>query len=313
MSEETVQTPTFDQAAEAAAATLAKEVPAVDEVTDETNADTDTTQEQTQAETPADAPAETDELLSDEEVATLDVNGQANYKKMQKAFTEKTQKLAAERKEMEAYRDLIKSYQTDPKETIKKLAQQHGLSLAEAAQLVKQEPVKVTPEESEVTRTQLRQLLGEGNEELADGLAKIIDSRAEQIAGSRVKPIEDRQADITRRAAQEAADADLKAFEKSHPDFKTYEPAMRELSTKIQPAEGAKMDVSEYLEMLYKVASLKDSEATQTKKVIDRINKAASSSESKESAIPTNKVTPARPKAPTLEEAFEAAKKGIAW
>jgi hypothetical protein len=48
-------------------------------------------------------------------------------------------------------------------------------------------------------------------------------------------------------------------------------------------------------------------------KVLDRINKSAASSDSQSPSVTTNKVTPTSPKRPTIEEAFDAAKKGIAW
>jgi hypothetical protein len=307
MPEETAPNPTFDQAAEAARATLAN-TPAVEvETKGETESGADTQQEQTQAETPVKESANEDGLLSPEDEATLDDAGKATYKKMQKAYTQKTQKLASELKEVEeikAYKDIIKSFQADPKGTIQRLATEQGLTLAEAA---KQETAKV--EVSADMKTKLRSLLGEGNEELADGLANVF---ADEL-GQRVKPIEERQTEALRKAATEAADSDLKAFEKAHPDFKKYEPEMRELSMKLQPAAGAQMDVGEYLETLYKIASLKDTETSQTKKVLDRINKAAASSEPQGEAVPTSKVTPAAPKRPTIEQAFEAAKRGERW
>jgi hypothetical protein len=110
MPEETVQTPTFDQAAQSAMETLSKESAVVDSKTDDTQTETEQPSEQTQTETQAQETVNEEGLLSDEEVATLDDSGKANYKKMQKAFTEKTQKLAAERKEIEqlkAYREVI--------------------------------------------------------------------------------------------------------------------------------------------------------------------------------------------------------------
>jgi hypothetical protein len=111
--------------------------------------------------------------------------------------------------------------------------------LAEAAAM--QEPAKQSPVEAAGLKAKLRTLLGEGNEELADGLAGVF---AEEL-GQRVKPIEERQTESLRKAANEAADADLKSFEKTHPDFKKYEPQMQELAVKIQPAEGAKMNAAE--------------------------------------------------------------------
>src|SRR3990172_11642241 len=130
MPAETAPNPTCDQAADAAMATLSQTAAVDAEPTGDTDKAPEPTQEQTPTETPVKETVESDELISAEEVATLDDAGKANYKKMQKAFTEKTQKLAAQRKEAEAYKpyqELIKAYQTDPTGTIQKLASQHGL------------------------------------------------------------------------------------------------------------------------------------------------------------------------------------------
>lgn len=51
----------------------------------------------------------------------------------QEAFTQKTQELAAERQELQAARTLAEAYAANPQETVRLLARQSGLTLAEAA------------------------------------------------------------------------------------------------------------------------------------------------------------------------------------
>jgi hypothetical protein len=314
MSEETVQKPTFDQAAESAMKTIAEQK-TVEPAKDDTKAEPPKTEEQPQAETPPEESAETEELLTKEEVATLDEAGKTNYAKMQKAFTTKTQKLAADRKEVERlaqYKELIDDFEKDPAQVIKRLAPEYGLTLAEAA---KQEPVKetVSAEAAQGMQNRLRALLGEGNEALADGLADVFKSELNNALNQNLQPIKEQQQAALMEAAKSSTEADLKAFEQKHPDFKTHEKAMLDISKKWSPAPNATMEVDEYLETLYRMATLSASETVQTKKVIERINKAAAASEPQESAVNSKQVTPAKPKRPTIEEAFEAAKRGVAW
>jgi hypothetical protein len=320
-SAETVTKPTFDQAAESAMATLKADAPkeTVETASDDTKTETTETTEQTQSETPPEAPDNPDELLTKEEVATLDEAGKANYKKMQKAFTAKTQKLAAERKEVErlkAYKEFIDKYESDPKATLTELARQQGILPPETA---KQEPAKAAAVEQagEDMQAKLRTLLGEGNEPLADGLAQIFKEGLEKTIDKNLQPIKEQQQAAVREAVASSTEADLKAFEQKHADFKEHEQAMFEISKKFVPNPSSPMEVDEYLEMLYKMATVdavkSATETDQTKKVIARINKAAASSESKDAAVSESKVTPAKPKRPTIEEAFEAAKKGVAW
>jgi len=320
MPEETVQPQTFDQAAEAARAQLTQESQkAVEQSADDTKAATTETSEQTQPETQTEEPGESEELLTKDELATLDAKAQANYKKMQKAYTQRTQKLSAREKEIERllqHKELFDAFEQDPAEVIRQLAPQYGLSLAEAAKT--QEPAKesVATDAAQGMQTELRQLLGAGNEEFADGLAKVFESRLNKVQ-ERVQQTEERQNAQLREAAAASTDADLKAFETKHPDFKTHEKAMLELSRKIQPNPSSGMDVDDYMELLYSAVTANAVKTTtkteQTREVIERINKAAAKAEPQTSAVTESRITPARPKRPTMEEAFEAANKGIAW
>jgi hypothetical protein len=316
MTEETVQTPTFDQAAQSARATLSEQSKETVEVkSDDTKTETTETTEQTQAETPTEETAENNELLTKEEVATLSKEAQANYKKMQKAFTTKTQKLAADRKEVERlkkYQEIIDSFETDPEGTVKKLASQYGVTL----EAPKKEPSQTKQDELNEMQAELRQLLGEENEQLADGLFHIFNKRLE-AQGNTLKTVSERQEIAIREAVAASTESDLKTFEQKHPDFKAHEKVMLELSKKWMPNPSSSLEVDEYLETLYEMATARASKtatkAQQTKEVLDRINKAAASSETKDSVVSENKITPVKPKRPTMEEAFEAAKKGITW
>lgn len=320
MPPEETANPTIDQAFEAAEQSLAQEPT---EKTVEQPAEGDTkagektqTAEQPPVETPPVETTETDELLTKDEVAKLSPEGQANYKKMQKAYTQKTQTLAAERKKLENWQNVIDAFEADPVGTLRKIAPQYGLQFAEAA--AKEAEETTQDPNAEVTaqmQTELRELLGPEQEALADGLTKIFDralrSATQSAVKAEVEPLKQRDQERALEEITTTTETEMKAFGDKHKDWKQHEPKMLEIGKKLLPAEG--MTTADYLETLYYLATKDQSEAEQVNKVVERINKAASSAEPQESAVNTTRVTPARPKRPTLEEAFEAAEKGIAW
>ena len=310
--------PTFDQAAESARASIAeadKAVAAPDK--GETKTDVETkSEEQPTVETPKEEATETqDELLTKEEVSKLSASDAATYRKMQKAYTQKTQKLAEDRKKLESRQQIIDAFDADPKGTISRLAQQHGLKLAE------EPPVEAKPEPTVVSKAtskmeeKLVALLGEDNKDLASGLAKIFEEGALDVAKSavnaEVKPIKDHQEAALAEAAKTSTESDLKAMDIRHPDWKQHEPKMLEIGRKWTPS--AEITSEEYLDTLYALATRDLTETEQTRKVVERINKSVARAEPPDAAVNTNNVTPARPKHPTLDEAFEAAKRGVVW
>lgn len=314
---ETATKPTFQQAAESASATLAAEEKAPETpAAGETKVEEAKPVEEPKAEAQPKETAEETELLSKEQVASLTPEQQANYKKMQKAYTQKTQKLAAERKALEQYKDLIEAYEDDPKALVKTLAKHHDLKLAEEVAAEQKSAAAVT-EQSNALQADLRALLGEDNAPLADGLAKIFEKHLQaasrQVVSSELAPLQQRQQQLEMESVQKSTAAEFDAMTSRHPDWKEYEPAMLELAQKWQPADRTKMSTAEYLDMLYRIVNLDSSEAKQTAKVMERLNKSAAAAEPAKEAVNSQITTPQRPKKPTIQEAFAAAKKGIVW
>lgn len=320
---ETAEKPTFDQAFEAAETSIEK--PSKETVEKPAKGDTEAGKEnakveQPPVETPPAETTDTEELLSKDEVAKLSSSDQANYKKMQKAYTQKTQALASERKKIENWKEVIEAFEADPAGTLRQLAPRYGLSIAEAQAAAAKEETKQDPVAAITTQlnTELRELLATPEltpEQTADGITKAVSTAmlaaTQQAVRSEVEPLKQRDQARQLEEIATSTQTELEAFGKLHPDWKTHEPKMVELGKKISPSGD--LSVNQYLDMLYRLATLDQSEAAQVNKVVERINKAAASAEPSESAVNTSRVTPARPKRPTIEEAFEAAEKGVSW
>jgi hypothetical protein len=303
----------FDQAAEKAISELAAAKAG------ETKPEAQPAAEQTvSGETPpAEAP---DEILSEEEVSRLAPEQKAIYRKMQKAYTQKTQKLAAERKRYEQeleklsqWKPLIEDLEREPSQAIARLAEQLGLEVAPAAKESEEDRVGKAVEEM---RAKLRALHGPEYQAYADQLADIFRLGLEQVTQTvvdeRITPLVARQEEALAQIAMESTAADLKAMDERHPDWREHEAKMLEIAQRWIPAEGSDMTAEEYLDALYYMATRDRTETAATHKVAAKLAEAARSTEP-EAPIPSANVTPARPKRPTFEEAFQAAKKGIAW
>lgn len=291
----------------------------VNEASGETKADEETPPEQ-QTEKAADAPKETaeDQLLSEEEFAALGKDPKAILKGMNRAFTQKTQALAAERKALAESKELVDEYKTNPKEVLRKLAEEHGFTLQTKGDKPAAIDQDTTKEAAANTNAILREALGPELQGLADALTPAIEKLVSLQAGSliekKVKPLEDsersRQAEEhTRRveAARTSAKADLESLGTRHKDWKQFEPKMFELSHKILP--GKDMTPAEYLDSLYFLASKDAKAAVVAKKVIGKINRVADAAESASSGAPTHTVS-STPNAPNLDESIKMAMRG---
>ncbi len=327
MPAETAERITFDQAHEKAKETLAQTPETPPEKAVEAPVAGDTKEgEPQQAEETEKAPdqplesAESEELLSSEEQAKLTAEQKKTYKAMQKAYTQKTQKLSAKLKETESlselaeYRPLIDSFKANPQETLKNLAKHYGFNMAEAKQEPKAETIDPAVQNAV---EQMRKAFGPDGEPLADQLAPIMHELARSVAQSvmdtGIKPIKQQQDEITYKTVAAETDVEMKSFEKGHPDWKQHEPAMLKLSQTIVPATGAEISASEYLELLYTIATKDQRAKDATTDVVKKLNAVVKASEPPDSGVKDQNITPASPKRPTIEQAFEAAKKGIKW
>lgn len=260
----------------------------------------------------ADQPGETaeskDELLPPEEVAKLSAKERTAYEKSQASYTRKTQALATARKEFEPWKPLIDGLQTKPDETLEQLATARGFKL------VKQDAA--TEATAKVTVTELDQALAELPEDvrpLFEAFGKRLLNAAKDEFKKEIEPIKEthRQTEIENIKAR--TDSVLEAFTGKHPGWEKHEARMLEIAKDFQASKTA--DEFKYMEALLKLATDDISEAEKTKKVVDKINKAAAKAE--EPVTPTSDkfvvhALPA-PEKRGLREAYEAAKRGEQW
>jgi len=275
----------------------------------------DTKPESTQATEPpelvADQPAISTEpaesFLTPDEVNKLTPEQQMVHKRMNRAYTAKTQALSAERKSIEQYQQLIHAFETNPTETLKTLAKHYGLPVTEAPAVAEAQVQSMT----DSVLTELRESLGPELSFLADKLTPAFDKLArhisESVISAKVKPIEEAQQQQIAETAAKQTEAVLSNFTAKHPGWNKHEAKMAEIGQKLTP-NG--MDEVEYLETLYALATAKEQSAAMTKAVVDQINKAAASSESIESGVSASRVASNPPKLPTFAQAWDAAKKG---
>lgn len=309
--------PTFQEAYEKAKEEHSR--PSEEVTAPETEGETETAKpvetEQPQAEDQSTEAAEdTESLLTKEEEAALKGEAAKQYKQMQRAFTQKTQKLSEERKKIEQWQTFIDSFQANPQETLKRLAGSYGLQVAEPEQQRMNTTVQEVADESV---QQLREALGPEGTVLADRLAPVFENLARRIAQTVVKtevdPIKEAQQRATAEAMAAEAESELEAFGKRHADWKEYESKIVELGKKFQPAQNSEMDTSEYLDMLYFLATKDRTDAATTKSVVDRLNKSVRAAAQETAGVSQKVVTPAAPKKPSFQEAWQAAKRGERW
>ena len=252
---------------------------------------------------PSEATESPDALLSDEQVAKLTPDQRKQYDEMNRAWTQKTQKLSAERKEMEQWKPLIDALTNDPDAALRQLAERRGMQLSPKAQeqvvaAAAADTLAELPEELQFLKPAL-ELLGK----------TILDS----VEG-KLKPIAEAQTQMLSEAAAAETQATLEAFSAKYPGWEKHQEAMVKLGQKMIPTAGAMTDF-EYMEMLHTLASAKESEADKTKKVVAKINKAAAASEQKTAGLSSERIEHAMPPPGkrSLRDAYEAAKRGEVW
>lgn len=309
MPEETVETVTLEQAIEEAV--KGASAPSGDSAAeldgkgvDETGSASDekaTTAEKATAEVPSQRTAESEEpLLTEEQISKLDDAGRKAYKEMQRAWTQKTQSLSALRKQLEQHQDLIEDLRSNPKETLRRLAREQGMDLAEP-----QKPEPAEKPEKKLLEG-LRERLGPDLEFIADALEPIIQDL--QSTKQDLQSTKTQQSEIIMKTALDEAQSVLEDFGKDHPDWKDYEGEMTVLSHKLDP-KG--MTETEYLDLLYKVVT-SGKEVTkqvgkETKNIVEKMRAAAKAAESPQAGVAESKIQSSPNKLLTVDEAFAEA------
>jgi hypothetical protein len=281
---------------------------------------------------PATEEAATEPLVSDEEFKGL----QAKYakqpelllKELNKAFTQKTQKIAEERKvieRLEPYVDVIESFEADPAATIAALAEQQGFDLVPRGTAPPsgnghgQTLAQPAPTDVE----EFRKVLGPDLEYLAEPLAPavttLIDRKVQAALAAALGPVQHQQQAVIQHVAEEQTAAVMKAFEAKHADWQAHETAMFDLAQRIEPKGMTEL---EFLEHLYTIATRtaweKDKDAKiadGVKQALKRLQRGADTTERRTQPTPNDEVVkgPPRDRAPSFQEAYEAAKRGERW
>lgn len=312
---DTAEKLTFQEAFAAAREEHSVEEQATDDAagTEATIGDTETAQPPAETSDEAagqpEATAEEDEgrILSKEDEAKLSPELKATYRKMQKSFTQKTQKLSAKYKDAEQDLELGRALRSNPTAVIEAIATQTGMKLVKGE--VQKGDAPTTPEVSGSIGDELKKDLGPELAWLADRLAPAI----ERIVERKIGPTQQGLNEVVAQSAAAETNATMTAFGEKYKGWEKYEPKMLEIARRVQPTDGQMTDY-EYMELLYTLARAGETEAESTKRAIQRINGAAEKAESSESGIPTSRVAPAAPsKRPTFKQAFEAAKRGEVW
>lgn len=244
---------------------------------------------------PQAATDDTDSLWTPDELAKLTKQQQELVRKMQGDYTRKTQKLSAERKELEADIAFVKSLRENPDTVLEHLAKQRGFTLArESAETAT----------SEETPADLKFL---------EPWLEAREKRLEAKIRAEYEPVQKGVQELVTAAAAKETESTLKAFAASHPGWEKHEQAMIEVGKKFLPTGD--MTDDEYMEALHTLVTAKESEAEKTKKVVEKINKAVERSEQKVAGMSSERVEHVMPPPGKrgIREAFAAAKRGEVW
>lgn len=321
------ETPSFQEAF--AAAKLQHAAAAEEgEQTDEAEGETTTTADEGTIEEKVDETKTTTDatgLLTDAEFSALQTEHKddpaALRKSLEKAFTQKTQKLAEAAKSterLEKHRDVIEAYDADPEATVRELAKSLGLTFADESETKTEETkVEVKAQPKPIDFDYDMDKWSEAHAEWSKG-------EVARLVSEAIQPLKVGQQTILEKHAAESTETVMKALTAAHPDWTEHEPAMLALSLKLAPAQG--MTENEYLEHLYTIvtapkavaAAVKDVDAkvaAGVKAALAKMEKGAASTDTKTGRTPEDQVTAGPPngRAPTFSEAFAAAKRGERW
>ena len=260
-------------------------------------------------------PADSDELLAKGEYDRLKADPEALRKALNTAFTQKTQAVAAERKqlaeqqkELEAYKELVESFKTDPKGTVRELAKNVGLDLSEVE--TKQEVKEAADRISDILSKNLSPELQFLAPQLSPAIKAAVQELASQEIKREVEPLRQQAQRLQEETVKEQIEANLKQFTEKHPDWKKHEAEMTKLGQMYQPVAGkGSPSWMDYMEMLYYVATKDAREGDIAKKTVERMTESAKKSETSDSGVAGQKVTKSAPKFTSFDEAFNQAAK----
>lgn len=270
----------------------------------------ETAEEEPTTETDGDDDAENGLSVSADEYAEIQKNPALKklYKGMNKAFTQKTMALAAERQSQQNELNLLAGLK-DPgtrDATFAAIAAALGKNVAQSV------PVDATAAKVEAAVDKRLQGLEQTfiangfDPKVAEALAKSMGPAMTSMAKEELKsiieaevgPIKEATGHLAAQAFQAQSDAEIKQFWAAHPGeySQDVENKMAILTAKFPASEA--VEAQEYLEFLYRAAKPDKTVKQATKEVAERMKKAAATAEPK-SGIQQSRVSSAPKDAPS--------------
>jgi hypothetical protein len=269
-------------------------------------------------------PQESSEQLLDQGKWNELKDPEAKLKALNQAWTQKTQALSAQQKQLEPLIQLAKGLSESPQKTIQELARSLNVELSPSAS-----PEKAAAVAAETTANlldSLRESLGPEYDFLADKIAPAIEqairNKTADIIGREIEPIRQQARQREEEAVVQRVDLNIEAFSKKHPDWKQYEAQMSDIGKRLvpqhDPQTGQPASWESYMEDLYFLATKDVREADIAKRTIERMQKSADKSDAPDSGVSNNRVgktAPARKGSfdADFEEAANDARAGIIY
>jgi hypothetical protein len=178
--------------------------------------------------------------------------------------------------------------------------------LARQAKLIGTEQNLDKKEQKKAVVDVLKEELGDEYGYLAEKFGKAI----ERILNQELSDVTRKVAATEDRRRKQEADSALDKFYKDNPDVKKHEKKIFDLMHKLP--QGPDIDTYEYLTMLYSLATNGRTASSSVRSAVDKMKKNATDANIASSDVEESRVKKG-PQHPTLDEALNAASKGVVW
>jgi hypothetical protein len=220
-----------------------------------------------------------------EELAAIDKNPELKkvYRSMQRGLTQKTQKLAEFRKEVEERVKIADWIQSEPEKAIRALAAATGLTLAQAEKKL---------EEAKVVDDLEKEWGDTVGPEAAKLLRPLFEKTAEALIAKTVAPYREQTEALARAAAERGIAASLREFgasvvERGEEWDEELQGEMAQITQSITPADDA--TIEDYLATVYDVAIARRSRARTARENLARLKRVKGEAEPTTTSRPAPK------------------------
>ena len=205
------------------------------------------------------------------------------YKSMQRGMTEKTTKLAEERKQYKESNDLVTWMKENPDEAAQALANRRGYTLTRAEQKA------ADSAQDEAVDTIAKDWEAKVGPETTKLLLPLIRSAIEASTQQYVAPLQQQQETLNRQAAERGIAASVEEFgativQRGDDWDDSIKAEMATMSNKFSPGEN--VGLPEYLTAMYNSVMTERNQASAMKKQVKRLRKAKDTSEPTQASRP---------------------------